>query len=169
MIVALYGLNLLGLRTSATVQNVLIGIKLLMLGCIIAALAVVEPAASAVGAQAARTPLAHDMSVWESFGMALIAVSFTYGGYQSTINFGGEIRDSERRMPMAIIMGVVIITAIYLLANMAYVHVLGFETLASSQSIAAMVVALVVAMGAVVWSASRTTGLVIQPFTVPPT
>jgi len=140
MIVALYGLNLLGLRTSATVQNVLIGIKLLMLGCIIAALAVVEPAASAVGAQAARTPLAHDMSMWESFGMALIAVSFTYGGYQSTINFGGEIRDSERRMPMAIIMGVVIITAIYLLANMAYVHVLGFETLASSQSIAAMVV-----------------------------
>ncbi len=35
-------------------------------------------------------------------------------------------------------------------------------------AIAAMVVALVVAMGAVVWSASRTTGLVIQPFTVPP-
>ncbi|MFO0532279.1 hypothetical protein [Brevundimonas sp.] len=35
-------------------------------------------------------------------------------------------------------------------------------------AIAAMVVALVVAAGAVVWSASRTTGLVIQPFTVPP-
>ncbi len=35
-------------------------------------------------------------------------------------------------------------------------------------AIAAMVVALVVAGGAVVWSASRTTGLVIQPFTVPP-
>jgi tetratricopeptide (TPR) repeat protein len=35
-------------------------------------------------------------------------------------------------------------------------------------AIAAMVVALVVALGAVVWSASRTTGLVIQPFTVPP-
>jgi tetratricopeptide (TPR) repeat protein len=35
-------------------------------------------------------------------------------------------------------------------------------------AIAAMVVALVVAVGAVVWSASRTTGLVIQPFSVPP-
>jgi tetratricopeptide (TPR) repeat protein len=35
-------------------------------------------------------------------------------------------------------------------------------------AIAAMVVALVVAAGAVVWSASRTTGLVIQPFSVPP-
>uniref|UniRef100_UPI00262FF8A1 tetratricopeptide repeat protein n=1 Tax=Brevundimonas sp. TaxID=1871086 RepID=UPI00262FF8A1 len=35
-------------------------------------------------------------------------------------------------------------------------------------AIAAMVVALVVALGAVVWSASRTTGLVVQPFSVPP-
>ena len=35
-------------------------------------------------------------------------------------------------------------------------------------AIAAVVVALIVAMGAVVWSASRTTGLVIQPFSVPP-
>jgi tetratricopeptide (TPR) repeat protein len=35
-------------------------------------------------------------------------------------------------------------------------------------AIAAMVVAVLLAMGAVVWSASRTTGLVIQPFSVPP-
>ena len=35
-------------------------------------------------------------------------------------------------------------------------------------ALAAMVVALIVAAGAVVWSASRTTGLVIQPFSVPP-
>lgn len=43
-------------------------------------------------------------------------------------------------MPLAIIIGVLVITAIYLLDNMAYVHVLGFDTLASSQPIAAMVV-----------------------------
>ena len=35
-------------------------------------------------------------------------------------------------------------------------------------AISAVVVALLVAAGAVVWTASRTTGLVIQPFTVPP-
>lgn len=34
--------------------------------------------------------------------------------------------------------------------------------------LAAVVVALIVAVGTVVWSASRTTGLVIQPFSVPP-
>jgi APA family basic amino acid/polyamine antiporter len=136
MIVVLYGLNLLGLRTSTAVQNVLIGIKIAMLVAIISALVFVDAAPAA----AAGITHVHSDGVWQSLGLALIAVSFTFGGYQSTINFGGEIRDSERRMPIAIVLGVLIITAIYLLANAAYVHVLGFDTLAQSQSIAAMVV-----------------------------
>jgi APA family basic amino acid/polyamine antiporter len=135
MIVALFGLNMLGLRASTQVQNVLIGIKVLMLACIIAALVYVEPTTQTLASQ-----LAHTQGPWESFGLALIAVSFTFGGYQSTINFGGEIKDSTRTMPLAIMIGVGLITAIYLLANMAYVHVLGFDTLAHSSSIAAMVV-----------------------------
>lgn len=135
MIVLLYGLNMLGLRTSATVQNVLMGIKLVMLACIIAALVLVEPAPTT-----SVVSLNHTKGFWESLGLALIPVSFTFGGYQSTINFGGEIIDSKRRMPLAILVGVMIITTIYLLANAAYVHVLGFDTLANSSSIAAMVV-----------------------------
>ncbi|MBL0322982.1 MAG: amino acid permease [Ignavibacteria bacterium] len=135
MIVVLYGLNLLGLRTSATVQNVLIGIKVLMLLCIIAALVLVDAAPTTT-----VSSVLPGKGLWESFGLALIAVSFTYGGYQSTINFGGEISDSTRKMPLAIVLGVLIITTIYLLANLAYVHVLGFDQLAHSTSIAAMVV-----------------------------
>jgi APA family basic amino acid/polyamine antiporter len=135
MIVALYGLNMLGLRASTKVQNVLIGVKVLMLACIIAALAYVEPATQTLASR-----VVHTQGPWESFGLALIAVSFTFGGYQSTINFGGEIKDSTRTMPLAIMIGVALITAIYLLANMAYVHVLGFDTLANSSSIAALVV-----------------------------
>ncbi len=136
MIVALYGLNLLGLRTSATVQNVLMGIKLAMLACIIAALVLVDPPTSG---SVVSGPV-HEHGFWRSLGLALIPVSFTFGGYQSTINFGGEVRDGSRRLPLAIILGVIIITTIYLLANAAYVHVLGFDTLARSSSIAAMVV-----------------------------
>jgi APA family basic amino acid/polyamine antiporter len=136
MISALYGLNLLGLRTSATVQNVLMGIKLAMLGCIIAALILVDPPSGGTVMGAST----HAGGFWRSLGLALIPVSFTFGGYQSTINFGGEVKDGSRWLPRAIILGVIIITAIYLLANAAYVHVLGFDTLARSSSIAAMVV-----------------------------
>jgi len=136
MIGILFVLNLLGLRASSQVQNVLISLKVAMLACIIAAMVFVDPAAPS--ATVAATPSTGGM--WAAFGMALIGVSFTYGGYQSTINFGGEIQNSERTMPIAIVIGVVIITAIYLLASMSYVHVLSFDTLAQSKSIAALVI-----------------------------
>jgi APA family basic amino acid/polyamine antiporter len=71
--------------------------------------------------------------------MALLAVSFTYGGYQSTINFGGEVTN-VRRLPVAIIVGVLVVTVVYLAVNAAYMTILGFDTLATSQNIAALVV-----------------------------
>jgi APA family basic amino acid/polyamine antiporter len=131
-IIMLYGLNLLGLRTSATVQNVLMGIKLLMLGAIISALGILPPTETVTAIQS------HSGGMWESFGLALIAVSFTYGGYQQTINFGGEVKDNGKMLPRAIILGVLIIVGIYLLANFAYVQVIGFNELAQSKFIAAM-------------------------------
>ena len=131
-IIVLYGLNLLGLRTSATVQNILMGIKLLMLGAIISALGILPPTETVTAIQS------HSGGIWESFGLALIAVSFTYGGYQQTINFGGEVKDNGKMLPRAIILGVLIIVGIYLLANLAYVQVIGFNELAQSKFIAAM-------------------------------
>ena len=131
-IILLYGLNLLGLRTSATVQNVLMGIKLLMLIAIISALGILPPSETFTVIQS------HSGGMWKSFGLALIAVSFTYGGYQQTINFGGEVKNNQRMLPRAIILGVLIIIAIYLLANLAYVQVIGFNELAQSKFIAAI-------------------------------
>ncbi len=131
-IIFLYGLNLLGLRTSATVQNVLMGIKLLMLIAIISALGILPPSETVTVIQS------HSGGMWKSFGLALIAVSFTYGGYQQTINFGGEVKNNQRMLPRAIILGVLIIIAIYLLANIAYVQVIGFNELAQSKFIAAI-------------------------------
>jgi len=131
-IIVLYGLNLLGLRTSATVQNILMVIKLLMLGAIISALGILPPTETMTAIQS------HSGGIWESFGLALIAVSFTYGGYQQTINFGGEVRNNDTMLPRAIILGVIIIIGIYLLANLAYVQVIGFTELAQSKFIAAI-------------------------------
>jgi APA family basic amino acid/polyamine antiporter len=135
-----YALNLLGLRASARWQNVLIGIKVALLLCIIAAIVLVPSAShtALTGSLTAHSaPLTAHGSPLTALGIALIAVSFTYGGYQSTINFGGDVRDG-RMLSRAIIRGVIIITAIYLLANMAYVHVIGFDALAHSSSIAAI-------------------------------
>jgi APA family basic amino acid/polyamine antiporter len=71
-------------------------------------------------------------------GFGLVAVSFTYGGYQQTINFGGEVGNASRTIPRGIGYGVMLIIILYLSINFVYVKVIGFEQLKSSNSIAAI-------------------------------
>jgi len=51
----------------------------------------------------------------QSFGISLIAVSFTYGGYQQTINFGNEVDKPSQTIPKGIFIGIAIIIGLYLL------------------------------------------------------
>jgi APA family basic amino acid/polyamine antiporter len=75
----------------------------------------------------------------KSFGTALIAVSFTYGGYQQSINFGDEVQHARRTIPRGIFTGIVIIIALYLAVSFAYYKAIGFNELKTSRGIAASV------------------------------
>ena len=79
------------------------------------------------------------MDYIKSFGVALIAVSFTYGGYQQTINFGEEVHDARRTIPRGIFIGIILIISLYLLVSYAYYHAIGFESLKTSRGIASIV------------------------------
>jgi len=74
-----------------------------------------------------------------SFGMALVAVSFTYGGYQQSINFGEEVAEPRRTVPRGIFIGIIVILVLYLTVQVAYVRVIGFEELRVTKGIAAAV------------------------------
>jgi APA family basic amino acid/polyamine antiporter len=76
-------------------------------------------------------------SILQAIGVSLIAVFYTYGGYQGTINFGGDIINSRRNTPLAILCGITIIISLYLLINYAYVHILGIKGVASAPLVAA--------------------------------
>ncbi len=78
------------------------------------------------------------MEYIKAFGVGLVAVSFTYGGYQQTINFGSEVDKPNRNIPRGIFMGIFIIITLYLVINFAYVKVIGFEELKTSKNIAAI-------------------------------
>ncbi|MGN6355127.1 MAG: APC family permease, partial [Parafilimonas sp.] len=73
------------------------------------------------------------------FGIALKAVSFTYGGYQQTINFGEEVHNPQKNLPRGIVMGIITIITLYLCVNYSYYKIIGFEELKSTKSIAAIV------------------------------
>ena len=75
----------------------------------------------------------------KSFGIALIAVSFTYGGYQQTINFGEEIDNPRKTIPRGIFIGILVIIVLYLLVSFAYYKIIGFEELKTSKGIASIV------------------------------
>lgn len=133
-----YIVNLLGLRMSSTTQNVLMSVKIGMVLVLI--LALFFPAIHAPVPVQVSTPVAFGFSDYvQSFGAVLVSVSFTYGGYQQTINFGGEVRNARYVLPRGILIGTLVIIALYLTVSYSYYKVIGFEDLKTSRGIAAIV------------------------------
>jgi len=140
-ILVFYFVNLAGLRMSSQTQNILMLIKILMVLVLIGALFFPGADPSSLPPSSLPPPSLppSSMSLIYSFGVALIAVSFTYGGYQQTINFGEEVKDARKNLPRGIVIGILMIIGLYLLVQMAYVHSIGFEALKSTRGIAAVV------------------------------
>ena len=131
-----YGINLLGLKMSARAQNVLTVIKVSLVILLITPLFFAEAPVHQVVVTSAASPVFTEYL--KAFGVGIVAVSFTYGGYQQTINFGEEVFNPKRTVPRAIFLGILVIIILYLLINYAYVRVIGFEELKSAKNIAAI-------------------------------
>jgi APA family basic amino acid/polyamine antiporter len=131
--------NVLSTRKSATLQNVATGIKvtaiLVMSGLLIALGGGGPSAAAATGAAP---------SFMAGAGVAMISVLWAYEGWQYTTFAAGEARDPQRGFPLALIAGTVILIALYVLANVAYVAALGGARVAASERVAAEAVTTVV-------------------------
>jgi APA family basic amino acid/polyamine antiporter len=138
-IILFYLINLRGLRMSSRTQNVLMTIKILMVIVLIAALFYPDQYASASTSEPALEP-ATDATGWiKSLGVSLIAVSFTYGGYQQTINFGNDVQQPSKNIPRGIFIGIGIIITLYLLVNWSYFKLVGFEQMKDEKEIAYVV------------------------------
>lgn len=133
-----YIVNMLGLRMSAKTQSVLMIIKIGMVLLLIAPLFFATNDSAAVSTLAGGEMGPALREYIKAFGIGLVAVSFSYGGYQQTINFGEEIEKPNRNIPRGIFIGIFVIIVLYLLINYAYVKVIGFEELKKSSNIAAI-------------------------------
>jgi APA family basic amino acid/polyamine antiporter len=76
-----------------------------------------------------------------AFFAGLVPAMFAYGGWQNSNFLVEEMRDPERNLPRAILIGVAIVIAVYLSANVAYVHVLSAPVLAATPTPAAALAA----------------------------
>jgi len=131
-IVFLTGLNVVGVKPAAWTQNLFTVLKLLA----ITVLVVAAFAAPANPVQADAV-VANPGSMLLAVGAALVPVLFAFGGWQQTNFIAEELRDPERDLPRALVLGVLGVVVAYLLVNVAYLRVLGPAGLAASSAPAA--------------------------------
>jgi len=128
-------LNAVGLRSGRWTQNVLTAVKMAGLLAIVAA-ALVGPAAQPVAQAApATTPL---------FGLAMVFVLYTFGGWNEVAYVAGEVRDAPRKMLWALMGSLAAVTLLYLAVAACYWRLLGLAGMASSEAVAADAVSRVV-------------------------
>ncbi len=132
-IVFLAGINYVGVRPAAITQNIFTVLKLLALAMLIA----VGVFAVTPTVPYRPVPSFTVASPVGAIGAALVPILFTYGGWQQTNFIAEEIVEPERNLPKALVIGVAIVVAVYLLTNLAYLRILGVEGLARSTAPAA--------------------------------
>lgn len=139
-IVVLGWVNLRGMRSGALTQTWLTAAEVLgLLLVVVAGLYLLtqgggatEPAVAAVGASGGG-----GAPGWSAFGLAMVFVLLTYGGWNEAAYLGAELRDVSRNMIRALLTSILLITVLYLLVNWAYLYGLGIEGMAKSQAVAA--------------------------------
>ncbi|MDB5763610.1 MAG: putative amino acid permease [Herminiimonas sp.] len=133
VIVVLSAVNMRNIRTGMLTQTWFTALEVLGLLLIVAAAVVLSsngaaPAAPAVAGNAAPTAA--------SFGLAMVFVLLTYGGWNEAAYISAEMK-SRRSMVKALTLSILIITALYLLVIWAYWRGLGMEGMAKSDALAA--------------------------------
>jgi APA family basic amino acid/polyamine antiporter len=82
-----------------------------------------------------------------NFGVALVGVLFSYGGWQHASFLAGEVKNPERTVPFAMTIGAIVVIVVYLLVNVSYMFLLPVSKIAVSQKVAAEATAVVFPSG----------------------
>lgn len=134
IVVVLTIVNVMGVQIGATTGNVLTLLKLGAVGALVVAALFLSPA-HAGEAPAVTAPLVAPvggLATLLALSAALVPVLFSYGGWQQTGAVAEELKNPARTLPRALVLGVLIVVATYLLVNIAYVRALGVAGLAAS-------------------------------------
>jgi APA family basic amino acid/polyamine antiporter len=128
-VVLLTALNIIGTQQGKWTQNLLTFAKAFGLLLVIAAgLALARRPDAEVAAGHAGKP---------AFGLAMVFVLYTYGGWNEAAYISAELHNPQRNMLRSLLWSVGAITLLYMLVNVAYVKGLGLAGMAGSSAVAA--------------------------------
>ncbi|MFZ5718734.1 MAG: APC family permease [Pseudomonadota bacterium] len=126
-VAAITAVQWIGVRAGAGVQVWLTSLEVAGLAAVIVGGLVFAPPAAAQPLPA-ETP---------AFGLMMVFVLLTFGGWNEAAYVSAELKDARRRMAPVLVASLVVITLLYLLANAAYLRALGLGGMAGSQALAA--------------------------------
>lgn len=128
-VLVLTGLNITGTVYSKRVQSILASI-------IVLTLIIIAVAGLSSGSGIEVLPAVSGEGGSEgAAGAAMIFVLLTFGGWSEAAYLAGELHNVRRSIVRALVLGILLITAIYVLVNLTYLKVLGFEQLRESQTV----------------------------------
>lgn len=138
-IAILTALNLMGAQKGKWTQNLLTAIKLIGLFSVVV-----------VGMMFPSSPspmVAVDPNPETSFGLAMVFVLLTFGGWNEAAYISAELHEVQRSMVQALLWGIGIITVVYLLMNLAYLRGLGLREMGKSEVVAADLIRRILGQG----------------------
>ncbi|MDN6509011.1 MAG: amino acid permease [Tetragenococcus halophilus] len=127
--VSVTGINLLGTKIAANVQSAALFIKLLPILVIVVA-GIIQPGQVEVGV--ADLSIGGDNSWASGFSAALLATLFAYDGWLNVGNIAGEMKQPEKDLPKAIILGLGSVAVVYWIINFVYLKTLPADQIAGN-------------------------------------
>ena len=136
-VIGITALNVVGTRESKIMQTVItaalaLGMLAVIVGGLMASGA--PPKAEVAAVSSASGPMFSQL--------ALIFVLLAYGGWNEAAYLTAEMQDRRRNIVRALVIGLLIVTVIYVLLNVAYIKVLGLDGMKASKALAADVMKL---------------------------
>jgi amino acid transporter len=134
-VILLTAINLFGLRESARTQNILTILEVsgLVLVAVAGLIAVAPAAAPAAPAVAGASPNA----IPPMFGLAMVFVLLTYGGWNEAAYISAEVKGGPRGIVRTLVLSILVITAIYVAFVLAVLNGLGLEGMKNSKAVGA--------------------------------
>ena len=130
VLAALAAINCMGVKAGNGTQGFLGALKVIAIAALIFAGLTIAPHPGWLDANPDRA--AAPGGVFKAFGAAMIPVVFSYGGWQTANYVAGEMKDAQRNLGRALVLGVTAVIVLYLLVNIACIRVLGIDRMAAT-------------------------------------
>ena len=145
--------NVVGLRWGALLQNLSTWTKFLaMAAFVLLGFAIGKGDWSHFSSHGASLTLGlHPAQLISAMGVALIAVFWAYDGWVYITWVAGEVKEPRRNVPLAMVLGVLVVGAIYVAMNFTYLYALPLNEIAKRETIAHAAATALFSPRAAVW------------------